>query len=155
MTRVYSGRNFLLRIVTVLILLLAFGSDALAQFDPFNEEGGWPPEVEVISPEGDLASEGTVEVRFKVVAEEGVHIYRDEIAVDLEQGGGVSFKEMILPEGRSIPDIVNPGQFIDVLEGMFEVRALFDVTAASGGTVNLKGTLSLQGCTDAVAAETT
>lgn len=150
MTRVYGGRDILLRIVPVLILLLAFGSDALAQFDPFNEEGGWPPEVEVIPPEGDFASGSVVEIRFKVVAEEGIHIYRDEIAVDLEEGGGVSFKEMILPEGRSIPDIVNPGQFIDVLEGTFEVRALFDVTAAGGGAVDLKGTLSLQGCTDAI-----
>ncbi len=138
----WAGRAFLA--VAFTLLFPALGAAQFAFDEP------WPPTMEVVPFEGGFIEGGTGEVVLKVMAESGIHVYRDKIEASFEEQAGVLFEKIVLPEGSEISDILNPGETIPVLEGEFLVRLVFRVTGSAGLPFSIRGALALQGCTDEI-----
>ncbi len=106
---------------------------------------------------GTVPAGGFFEVIIAFDVDEGIHVYTDKqpldpsltsVRTEWETTQGAQFLDLRLPESKSIPDILNPGKSVAVLEGEFKLRARFRVTAAEGEQIRLKGAVHYQGCTD-------
>ncbi|MBU0755739.1 MAG: protein-disulfide reductase DsbD [Planctomycetes bacterium] len=132
----------------VLFLAFLFLIPAGSVFGQFALEIAWPPEVDVSAPESGFPSGGTADLSLVVSPDFGLHLYRDRIRVDLETQQGISFKELVVPEGTLMLDPADPDKEVMVIEDEFRVLVRFQVTAAESASIEIQGTLLLQGCTD-------
>jgi thiol:disulfide interchange protein DsbD len=106
--------------------------------------------VQVSQSAQSVPSGGALDVVLAFDVDEGIHIYtdRERLRVEWEEATGANFVELVLPATRAIPDLLTEGATVDVLEGKFEIRARFRVTAVEGETVRIRGKVHYQGCTD-------
>jgi thiol:disulfide interchange protein DsbD len=113
--------------------------------------------VNVEPPSESVPAGGILEIIIAFDVGEGIHVYTDKKPLDSsltpirlkwEATEGAEFLSLLLPDTKSIPDILNPGKTVAVLEGEFTPRAKFRVTAAEGEQIHLKGAVHYQGCTD-------
>jgi thiol:disulfide interchange protein DsbD len=145
-----TGRTWILGAAILFALTLSMGPWSSEASGQFFDEVLWPPVLEVVPPEADLTQGRTAVLGLKLEPDMGLHVYRDRLRVEIRIQEGAAFREMILPEGREISDIVEPDKMVAVLEDSFVIQVAFDVLAGGGDAMKIEGTLFLQGCTDEI-----
>jgi thiol:disulfide interchange protein DsbD len=132
------------------VLMLILGIGATEARGQFFDEVLWPPVPEIVPPGEEVVQGETVVVGIKLEPDPGLYVYRDKLRVEMGVQEGAAYKEMAVPEGRQVPDVVEPDKMVPVLENSFVIQVVFDVQAGIGETVKLDGVLHLQGCTDSI-----
>ncbi|NQT51343.1 hypothetical protein HQ576_04800 [bacterium] len=136
-------RRWALRLPIVLALLTA-----IAHGQGFLDEARKFFRVAVSPGSPTAAAGGTLDVVLAFDVDHGIHVYSDaeRLNATWDETTGAEFVSLVVPPAKAIPDILNEGQTVDVLEEKFELRARFRVTATDGGMPSMLSAAGLSSC---------
>ena len=109
-----------------------------------------PISVETSVSSTEVAAGETFEVHARFTLTPGVHVYKKKISFKWDGTEGATPGDALFPPAKRIPDILQPGQTVEVYEESADVPVRFVAGGKPGEPIVIKGSVAYQGCTDKV-----